>query len=250
MNIVVPDIHGLQDLWLNEVEPHINAGDTVVSVGDFGIGYFDDPKLGTEEEFYDHIAKQGYTLLIVEGNHENFNKIFSYEETTWNGGKVHVIRRDSEGNPKIIHLMRGEYFTLDDGITLFAMGGGYTLDRSRRRLGETYFEQEMPTEKEYDNARANLAVHDNKVDFIISHTCPTSTVSYLASMQRYGITDKIIEERPLTDFLQFLSETVEYKKHYFGHFHVDNATLWRNEICMFACLRNLETGDLIYEFKL
>lgn len=238
MFLVVGDLHGLLGRFLDEVEPYIKPGDYAIVTGDFGVGFWDEHNSAIEEELYNHISEKGYTILFVDGNHENFNKLYSYEESTWNGGKVHFIRHN------IIHLCRGECYQIDD-ITLFAMGGGYTLDRSRRVPGLTWFEQEMPNKAEYDNAIANLEAH-GKVDYIISHTCPTDTVKYMASIKKYGIADSVIEERPLTDFLQYVLDSVEYKKHYFGHFHVD-MELWKNEIVLLNDIRNLKTGEIIHK---
>jgi hypothetical protein len=52
------------------------------------------------------------TTLLVDGNHENFNSLSVLLE--WHGGKVH------EGWPNILHLMRGQVFTLD-GCTFFTI---------------------------------------------------------------------------------------------------------------------------------
>ena len=109
-----------------------------------------------------------------------------------NGGKVHRIR------PSVIHLMRGQVFTLE-GKKIFAFGGARSHDkaggilenddpdfhRKRKALDRSFksyrvnhyswWEQVMPSDEEMDEGIRNLALHDNKIDFIVSHCCAAST---------------------------------------------------------------------------
>lgn len=56
--------------------------------------------------FYDFLEKQKYTVLFIDGNHEDFQKLYNYPVEIWNGGRVHKIRKN------VIHLMRGEIYRL------------------------------------------------------------------------------------------------------------------------------------------
>ena len=117
---------------------------TVISAWDFGAA-----AVRSEEDFYDYLAAQDYTVLFIDGNHENFEKLNGFPIETWHGGRVHKIR----GN--VIHLMRGEVYDIE-GHTVFAMGGGYSMDKAYRTQGVSWWPQEMPSQEEYDNAAANL----------------------------------------------------------------------------------------------
>lgn len=64
-------------------------------------------------------------MLFIDGNHENFDKLYSYPVETWYGGKVHKI---------VIHLMRGEVYSIE-GSSIFVMDGGYSIDKYRRTEG-------------------------------------------------------------------------------------------------------------------
>lgn len=240
MILITGDTHALQERWVKEIEPYINKGDYLIVAGDFGFGFWDGP-YWSENMFFDHIAEQEYTILFVDGNHEHFDKLYSYEESIWNGGKVHFIRHN------LIHLCRGEYYQIED-VSLFVMGGGFSLDYARRTPGKTWFSQEMPCEEEYSRAEANLLSHGNKVDYIVTHTCPTESVYYMATLGGYGILKDVIEERPLTDFLQRIMNCVDYKMHYFGHFHIDQK-IWRGEIALLNVIRELKTGDIVHKFE-
>ena len=167
--------------------------------------------------FFDNLANQEYTILFIDGNHENFDKLNGYDISEWNGGKVRFIR------PNVIHLLRGEIYTIEDR-TVFVMGGGYSVDKSLRIQGKSWWPEEMPCDEEYRNATHNLQRAGYKVDYILTHTAPENTVRYMACLDS-GIKYLETEEKPLTGFLQWVEDVTEYDKWYFGHFHIDEE-LW------------------------
>jgi len=230
------DTHGIQYKWVEQIEPVLSPGDIIIVNGDFGIGFWNG-RYWPEEMFFDFISEQKYTVLFVDGNHENFNKLDSYPVELWNGGRVHKIRHN------LIHLMRGEVYSID-GITIFTFGGGYSLDKYRRQENISWWPQEMPSEEEYRNAKINLQKVNHQVDYIITHTAPAESVYYLSKMRRLGIKDDVIEERPLTAFLDEIQKAVSYKHWYFGHFHVD-VEMWRNQTAMMNTVRELESGKVV-----
>lgn len=99
----------------------------------------------------------------------------------------------------------------------------------------------MPSEEECRNALKNLEEVGNNVDYIITHTAPSETVYYLSTLRSLGIKNDVVEELPLTHFLDEIQRKVTYKHWYFGHFHVD-LELWRNQTAVLSCVRELETG--------
>ena len=172
MLYTVGDTHGNQYKWVEQIEPILSPSDIILICGDFGVGFWNG-RYWSEETFYDFLSEQEYTVLFIDGNHENFDKLNSYPVETWCGGNVHKIR-----NNNVIHLMRGEVYCID-GNTIFVMGGGYSIDKYRRTEGVSWWSQEMPSEEEYLSALANLDKVGNNVDYIITHTAPSETVYYL-----------------------------------------------------------------------
>lgn len=235
MIYVTGDTHGNQILWDACITSFLKPGDTIIVLGDFGIGFFDG-KYWSEEMFFDYLAEQSYTILFVDGNHENFEKMNSYEISEWNGGCVHRIR------PNVIHLMRGEIFEID-GKRVFTFGGGYSLDKDYRIPGRTWWVEEMPNNEEYKKATKNLEDCGFDVDYILTHTAPSDTVEYMSRLNM-GIKNTVVEEFPLTGYLQWVAEKTSYDKWYFGHFHID-ADLWRNQYAVLDGIRELHTGKLI-----
>ena len=99
-------------------------------------------------------------------------------------------------------------------INYFTFGGAYSIDRATRILGFTWFEEELPSEEEYEEAWENLKAHDYMVDYIITHTAPYEVTSALG----YENHDEALEQ---VRFFQNIADRVEFKEWYFGHFHED-----------------------------
>ena len=59
----------------------------------------------------------------MDGNHENFDRLYDYPVDELHGGKVHKIRNS------VIHLMRGQVFEID-GKKIFTFGGARSHDIS------------------------------------------------------------------------------------------------------------------------
>lgn len=233
------DVHANQYKWVEQIHPALSSGDILIVNGDFGIGFRNGN--WSEETFFDWISEQEYTVLFVDGNHENFNKLNEYPVELWNGGRVHKIRHN------LIHLMRGEVYNID-GISVFAFGGGYSIDKYRRQENVSWWRQEMPSDEEYKNAEKNLQRVDYQVDYIITYTAPSESVYYLSVMQRLAVNKNVVEEQPLNTFLDHIRQKVTYKHWYFGHFHID-IELWRNQTAVLSTIRELETGRIVKQWN-
>ncbi|WP_305133045.1 hypothetical protein [Thomasclavelia cocleata] len=127
--------------------------------------------------------------------------------------------------------MRGEIFDIDNK-KIFAFGGAKShdiqdgilnLDEEERiyeyRKRGAYFrirdfswwDLELPTKEEMENGINNLKKVNYKVDYIISHCCPTSIQTILGAGK--------FEKDYLTDYFQKIMEKCKFKKWYFGHYH-------------------------------
>lgn len=204
---VCGDIHSMLDInKLDQFKGRDDLGekDYLIICGDTGIcGFSKEQEIETRE----YLRNLPMTVLFVDGNHENFNSLNSYPEDEWNGGKVHIIEQG------IIHLMRGQVYVID-GKKFFTFGGAYSIDRDYRVLGCSWFEEELPSEEEYDEAWKNLKSNDYEVDYIISHTGPYEVVTELG----YECHDEALEQ---LRFFQRIADEVDFQDWYFGHLHED-----------------------------
>lgn len=147
------------------------------------------------------------TVLWLDGNHENFDVIEQYPVSEWNGGKVQYITDD------IIHLMRGQVFEIE-GKSFFVFGGGNSIDKIYRQRGISWWPEEMPSYGEYEEGLSNLERVGNRVDYILSHTCPGYVAQELT-------TDLIPGEEELQQYFDDISQNVDYDMWYFAHWHMD-----------------------------
>ena len=215
--------------------------DYVIICGDFGGVWAKDGESKEEKHLMDWLEGKPFTTLFVDGNHENFDRLYAYPVERWQGGKVHKIR------PSVIHLMRGQVFEIDEK-RIFTFGGasshdisGGILDRSdpnfakkKKELDrkwisyrinrESWWAQELPSREEMAEGRRNLAACGNKVDFIVTHCCASSTQALLGgSLFRPDIA---------TDYFEELRRTVTFQKWFFGHYH-DNRNVNAKEILLY-----------------
>ena len=206
------------------IQSEMTKDDYIIICGDFGgVWTFEEESI-REKELLDWLDNKNFTTLFVDGNHENYTRLYNYPIEEWKGGKVHKIR-DS-----VLHLMRGEIFDIDNK-KIFAFGGAKShdiqdgilnLDEEEKiyeyRKRGAYFrirdfswwDLELPTNQEMENGIENLEKINYKVDYIISHCCPTSIQALINSTYKRDI---------LTDYLQQISEKCTFKRWYFGHYH-------------------------------
>ena len=151
-----------------------------------------------------------FTVLFIDGNHENFDLLNAYPVEEWKGGKIHRIR------PNIIHLMRGQVFVIE-GKKIFTFGGASSVDREMRTEGVSWWAAEVPDYAEFDEGIANLKRHDNTVDYIITHTADERAMYYPAMVRMLARK----EVRPENRMLSAFEDTVTYRHWYFGHYHID-----------------------------
>lgn len=215
--------------------------DYVIICGDFGGVWNKEVENKEEKHLLDWLEEKPFTTLFVDGNHENFDRLYSYPVELWHGGKVHKIR------PSVIHLMRGQIYEID-GKSFFTFGGASSHDiesgildpedpdfkekkkwldrewRSYRVNHITWWAQELPSEEEMQEGRANLAAHDNQVDFIVTHCCATSTQMLIDAQK--------LKPDIETDYLEEIKRTIQFKKWLFGHYH-DNRNVSKKEILIY-----------------
>lgn len=210
MIFITGDTHGLEDFHKLHIfageHPELTKNDYVIIAGDFG-AIWNGNSLAQNLQYYSELP---FTVLFVDGNHENFDLLNAYPVGEWHGGKVHIIK------PDIIHLMRGQIFEIE-GKTIFTFGGATSIDKFMRRESFSWWKQELPTYEEIDEGIANLKNHGGKVDYIITHSCSERTLAYPAIRK----TATLKMNCPESGMLSCIEENTEFKHWYFGHFHID-----------------------------
>ena len=152
------------------IQKQMNKQDFLIICGDFGGVWSFEEESNREKQILDWLNSRNFTTLFVDGNHENYTRLYNYPVEEWNGGKVHKVRES------VLHLMRGEVFNIF-GKKFFAFGGANSHDiqdgilnlaeeekiyeyRKRgayfRIRDYSWWDLELPTNEEKKNGIKNL----------------------------------------------------------------------------------------------
>lgn len=240
-------------------QKNMTKDDYVIICGDFGGVWWSksNSRCRTDEFDLNWLEERPFTTLFVDGNHENFDELYTYPVKEWHGGQVHEIR------PHVLHLMRGEIFEIC-GKKIFTFGGAqshdiqdgiiewdekgiwkYTASQWERedkvfRINHySWWEQELPSQEEIANAWKHLEEHDYKVDYVVTHCCP-NPVLFDYAMNKFKdttVAKSYNGHDVLTDFLDEVNEKVAFSKWFFGHHHDDMAIFDKHILLYYQIIR-------------
>lgn len=241
MVFVTVDCHGDFKRFSTDrfpIQKELTKDDYVIICGDFGGVWSYKNESNQEKYWLKWLDKKPFTTLFVDGNHENFSRLYSYPIKEWHGGKVHEIR------PSVLHLIRGEIFDINDK-KFFAFGGARSHDIKDgilnmdeedkiyryNKMGAyfrirnySWWDLEMPTDEEMKNGLKNLEKSNFKVDYVITHCTSTITQALMSAGE--------FKPDKLTDYLQETKEKLNFKKWFFGHYHM-NRQIDMQFICLY-----------------
>ena len=193
----ISDLHGGKDTRSLEKYGKIrNDGDILIILGDVGVKF---DKNSEDNAYFDrYFLDLKYPILMIDGNHENFDYLYSCPKEKAYGGEVHRL------TDSVIHLCRGEIFTID-GKTFLVMGGCKSTQKWKD--SGLWWEAEDPTAEEIAHARENLAACGNKVDYILTH--------------KHRRTNADENDLTLEGLIEYIEKNVEYNHWYSGHWHAE-----------------------------
>lgn len=255
---ITGDIHGdpkrlNRSLFSQQKEFKSQDENFVIVLGDFGLVWDYHGENAKEQYWLDWLENKNFTTLFIDGNHECYDRLDAFPVEEWNGGKVSYIR------PHVLHLKRGQVFELEDK-KIFTFGGASShdiqdgiLEPDDPRIKEwsrdyfkmfrvnhrSWWERELPSKEEMDEGVVNLAKHNNKVDYVLTH-CP-----YTSLLAQIG--GGMYQSDILTDYLQIIHQTVEYNRWCFGHMHIDKPFYYERAICMFENIDCISYGKELEE---
>lgn len=244
MIYVTGDIHGNPSRLSANIFPEqkeMTKEDFLIILGDFGLVWDYRGENKNEKYWLDWLETKSFTTLFIDGNHDNFSRLNSYETSEFYGGKCNFIR------PSVIRLKRGQVFNLQ-GKKFFTFGGAKSHDirdgilepgdprikkwnkdynKMFRINGVSWWKEELPSQEERDEGIHHLSKENNRVDYILTHCPPTSILKQMDGGS--GLYQADI----LSDYLQTIKENVEYKKWLFGHMHVNENYPWENAVGLY-----------------
>lgn len=208
MILITGDTHGDLSRFNKKELKKLRKGDALIICGDFGF-VWDGSK--NEQKLLKRLGKKKYSVLFVEGVHENFSELEKYETEQWCGG----LTRRISGNLR--QLMRGQVFDID-GKKIFAFGGGRSEendsylndDDNEARLR---WKQEIPTEEELAAGMKNLERCSFKVDYIVSYEPPAK----ISEFMELGKSDR----SHVNTYLEKVREKTDFVRWFFGRHHIN-----------------------------
>ena len=197
------DTHGDIDRFRHGRLRWLSRRDTVVVLGDFGF-VWDGSK--EEQKKLDWLRKRPYTLLFLDGCHENYDLLAQYPTEERFGGTVQALG----GN--VYHVCRGSVLTLE-GKKYLCFGGAESQDKEEREPGVNWWPQEMPSDEEYARCEKTLEENGWQVDYVLTHDAPSRFLDFTALA--------LGESNRLHLFLDEILLQLTYEKWFFGCYHKD-----------------------------
>lgn len=202
MVYITGDTHGDLSRFETKAMRRLKKQDTLIICGDFGFIW---DGSAAEQKVLKKLGRKKYTVAFLDGRHENYTLLKDYPTSDWNGGRVQII------SGRLIHLMRGEIYTIE-GKTFLTIGGGESPDHDLRAIAGTFWEEEIPSAADMANAMAHLRERDNRVDYILTHEPSGKGSGYLSLGTPLNGVNLLFN--PLED-------TAHFTRWYFGCLHID-----------------------------
>ncbi len=193
-------------------EKNLTEEDVMIVLGDAGLNYTGDERDRRRKEY---VSSFPFTTFCIHGNHEmRPTDVPTYKMREYRGGTVWY----EEDFPNILFAKDGEVYDFD-GHSCLVIGGAYSVDKFHRlAYGWQWFPNEQPSQEIKDHVEQQLLHHNNKVDVVLSHTCPIQyepTEVFIKGIDQ-GLVDKSTEK-----WLGQIEEKLDYKRWYCGHYHTE-----------------------------
>ena len=158
--LCVGDIHGNTFDLKRAVKHAYDQGcERVFFLGDFGWWHDNSKLLAAAESAF---ANTGLITEWIDGNHENFDDLYSHE--IGDGGYRWL-------SPFVRHIPRGSIETINGKKFLF-MGGAISIDRWERKPGKSYWPQEAISDADIIHAANMMNYVGGSVDVVLAHDGP------------------------------------------------------------------------------
>lgn len=200
MIFLIGDVHGNYSRIYDWIDRIADRGDTLISVGDFGVGFVPQWLLTDVGE---EAARAGVNILAIKGNHDDpqpFRESRTFE------------------NLRLIP----DYSIMNiEGKDFFFIGGAISIDRVWRIEGKSYWKDEAIVE---DLSK----VRGVQADIVVTHSAPSfcnpTTKDFSNIQWAIDADPSLKEELPkerayLTEVYETLCESKVPESWWYGHFH-------------------------------
>ena len=215
MIYLLSDLHGSMDF--DSFKNYLSIAtdnDLLIILGDIGLKF---EKTEQNKIFDEEFLKIDKKIAFIDGNHENFEYLKSFPTKNWRGGLVHEL------SPNIVHLKRGNVFTIENKN--FFVFGGCKSSEKWKQAGLWHYGEE-PENDEIELAYKNLEKYNYSLDYILTH-----------KYERNPKPEVLCQK--LQNLSEFIDKNVQFQKWYYGHGHA-NRILDEKHIMVYDNLISLE----------
>jgi len=213
------DTHGDVTVFGSESWPkgkELTKNDVLIQLGDFGILWGAQEKKN-EKYWMNWLGSKPWTTLVIPGNHDNHDTIEDLPIGEKWGGKVRCYATNGANDLIVYFAIPGEIYTIN-GETFLAIPKAFSIDKAYRTEGLSWWSKELLSKQEETDVLNTLDKVNWKVDYLLSHTCPDSVIpAFLDNPNSPKFND------PVSRFLEFVCNKLEFKANFFGHFHNQRA---------------------------
>lgn len=213
MIYITGDCHGnFYDIKMFCKKHKTKRSDIIIILGDAGINYYGDER---DVRLKKMLKDTTITFFCIHGNHEiRPQNIPTYITKQWHEGTVFF----EEKYPNILFAKDGEIFDFG-GQKCIVIGGAYSVDKYYRlEHGYGWWPDEQPSEQIKHDFCNNLINAGNKVDVVLSHTCP---LRYEPVESFLPFVDQSAVDKSTEKWLDSLIGRFSFKRWYCGHYHTN-----------------------------
>ena len=226
----------------NTIDAIHNKNSILIVLGDFGLVWSKPGDKYYKQEINDlkNLARKGYQVCFIDGNHDNHDMLKELKTIDFMGGKVGIAYEDKYG--RVLHLKRGEIYLID-GKRVLTMGGAKSYDNSSRKESVNWWKNEDFQQDDIDNTLKNLKKYNFEVDIVLTHNLPSSIGNLLLNEIRIPISGGWYStgngeyqrelkkydgymvkstDRASTFFQELIDKyNLKFKEWHSGHYHLD-----------------------------
>ena len=195
----------------------LGVNDIAVVLGDFGIPFITHGPnwyfKRSDKTAIANLARLPFKVLFIDGNHDNHDFWRVQTKQDKFGGKVQKLI----GTENVYHLMRGEYYEIQ-GKTFWVMGGACSHDLEYRTPNKDWWTREIPSKQEFEHGMSTLKMHEYSVDYVLTHTVPTSVIDLLNHKYKLQFDNR---KDQVSKYLDEVMHIIKYKHWFSGHLHID-----------------------------
>lgn len=239
------DVHGTIDIekikiFSQDKGKNLTKQDVLIVLGDMGV-IWDAQETRRERTLINWYNELPFTVVFVDGNHENHDRLEQLPTAEKWGADVGVV------SYSLFHLRRGRVYEIG-GKKIFAFGGGFSIDKASRQEYISWWKQELPSMKEMKLGSTWLQEKtDGNIDFVVTHTGPREVVKRITNSFTMKYKDAS-EEYELQEFLQDVAHNINFKMWVFGHFHFETVLLDGKFRCLYNSIID-ENGEFVLEMR-